>query len=155
VAAPRSVRTERDNARARALGYASYYDFRVHGSGRIAPARPITGEALAAARGHRGPADLERDVERGKVVALVFSDPEFGPKGIALIHVTATYADGEQRVFRIRRPDLRILDLTDLGDAASAGGVTTVKGIGSPGRKFAGYLTRDVEEFMDSEGDIE
>jgi len=68
---PRSERTARDNARARALGYKSYYDYRIHGSGKIPPGEPVRGEALARARGHRSLADLEDLVARGKVTNIV------------------------------------------------------------------------------------
>lgn len=64
--APRSERTARDNARAQALGYRDYYDFRVHGYGRIPPGEPVTPEMRRSFRGHAGLSDLIQAINRSR-----------------------------------------------------------------------------------------
>lgn len=61
---PRSERTARDNARAQALGYRDYYDYRVHGYGAVPPGEPVTPEMRRAYRGHAGLTDLVRAINR-------------------------------------------------------------------------------------------
>jgi hypothetical protein len=104
MAQPRSVRTERDNARARALGYESYYDWRAHDSGRIPPGEPrAQGERLAALRGHRGAADLERLLKSGRV-ELVNTVTTVDAKGRVGVDVLVTKDDGSTVEFRVSQP---------------------------------------------------
>jgi hypothetical protein len=49
---PRSARTKRDNARARKLGYKSYYDYRIHDNGRVPPGRAVPAGQRSRLRGH-------------------------------------------------------------------------------------------------------
>jgi hypothetical protein len=106
---PRSVRTARDNARARAAGYKSYYDFRLHGSGRVAPgvAAPAKGSAeRARLRGHRGAADLVRNLKPGDVIVVPNGLPDIAKdaKGrYAKIEVMVLRDDGSTDRFTIRR----------------------------------------------------
>ena len=125
---PRSVRTARDNERARALGYRSYYDYRLHGSGRIPPdqAPPARGTPeRAALRGHRGLADFERSLRPGDVILL--------PDGLASIGKTSTGAysrirvlvikeDGSEQRFTIRRATYQRM-VAMLNTAAAAGAI--------------------------------
>lgn len=106
---PRSVRTARDNARARALGYRSYYDYRLHDNGRRPPDAPVppAGTAeRARLRGHRGTADLLRTLRPGDVLVV--------PDGLAAIakdskgryarvDVMVLREDGRADTFTIRR----------------------------------------------------
>lgn len=73
-----SAAWERRNARAKALGYKSYYDYRVHGNGKIPPGRPaLTGAAKQRARGHRGRADFLASLREGDLIIM--------PRGISSV----------------------------------------------------------------------
>jgi hypothetical protein len=79
VAAPRKRSKEqnaaayaRRDARARALGFASYYDLRVRRRNLGAP-RP-SGEALRRARGHRGGRDLVRAARDSDLINAGITD---------------------------------------------------------------------------------
>ena len=50
----RSVRTARDNAKARRLGYANYYDYRLHASGQLPPTFQLSPLEISRMRGHAG-----------------------------------------------------------------------------------------------------
>lgn len=51
---PRSERTKRDEARARRLGYRSYYDYRLHAFGQLPPGFRIAPFEVSYLRGHKG-----------------------------------------------------------------------------------------------------
>lgn len=96
-----SAAWERRNARARALGYKSYYDYRAHDNGRRPPDAPrLRGEALARSRGHRGEADLDRLIRSGRV-ELVNTISTVDARGKFGIDVLVTLADGRTIEFRI------------------------------------------------------
>ena len=98
---PRSVRTERDNARARAAGYQSYYDYRAHDYGRIPAGEPrATGDRLAALRGHRSAADLDRALRSGRV-ELVNTMRTVDRQGRIGVDVLVTRDDGSTTAYRI------------------------------------------------------
>ena len=93
---------ERRNAHARALGFRNYYDYRVHDFGR-SPSR-LGGEALRAARGHAGAADLERLLRTGKV-AVLSQEPvgDRDAKGrYREVRVAVQMTDGSQRRFTLK-----------------------------------------------------
>jgi hypothetical protein len=93
-----SAAYERRDARARALGYRSYYDYRAHGNGARAPSEPrLSGESLARARGHRGASDLQGALRRGDVelINVVHS-------GGAEYQVLITRADGSTQSYTVR-----------------------------------------------------
>lgn len=124
---PRSVRTARDNARARALGYQSYYDYRLHGSGRIppdqAPPAPGTPER-ARARGHRGIRDLERSLRSGDVVILPDGLASIGKDArgnYTRIRVLVVKENGREQRFTISRAKYeRMVKMLDRAAAAGA-----------------------------------
>jgi hypothetical protein len=87
---PRSERTARDNARARALGYRDYYDYRVHGFGRIPAGTEVTGEMRRAYRGHAGLSDLIAAINRPRNRPI-----EVQPQGIE------RGADGRWKTIRV------------------------------------------------------
>lgn len=98
-----SAAWEKRNARARALGYRSYYDYRAHNYGKSRDR--LSGEALRLLRGHAGPADLERAIRSGRVSVLSQEpvgdrDPKTGR--YKEIRVTAQLSDGSQRRYRLR-----------------------------------------------------
>lgn len=92
----------RRDERARAEGFASYYDKRVRG-GKLDTPRP-KGETLRHRRGHAGPADLEQLLRAGKVAVL--SQEPVGQPGedgrYRQVRVTAQLSDGSQRRFTLR-----------------------------------------------------
>ena len=63
---------QRRNARARAAGYRSYYDYRVHDNGRIPASQPgLPVGQRSRARGHRGKEDFLRSIRPGTLVSLL------------------------------------------------------------------------------------
>lgn len=119
---PRSVRTARDNARARELGYKSYYDWRAHDSGRIPPSEPrASGERLARARGHRSAADLRAALKRD---ALVLTTELTRGKGgrYSAVEITVVDAAGVERVFTLRGRAASQASLRRLADLADERG---------------------------------
>lgn len=119
-----SLQTERRNARAQALGYRNYYDYRVHDNGRISPDQPaLTGADLARARGHRGYRDFIINVAPGDNVSL----DDVGPRNALGQYqwVDVSVADGitgDETVYRIR--GRRISDLIDSIEDLEDEGVT-------------------------------
>ena len=97
-----SAAWDRRNARARSLGYSSYYDYRAHDNGRLPPGEPrLRGEPLAASRGHRSAADLEALLRRGQV-ELVNTVTTIDARGNRVVDVLVLTSDGSQREFRLR-----------------------------------------------------
>lgn len=86
--APRSERTKRDNARARALGYKDYYDYRLHDFGRVPPGPiKLSPAERAKRRGHRGRADFLSSLDEGDLIIL--------PYGISSVDFDEDARDGE------------------------------------------------------------
>jgi hypothetical protein len=118
-----SVSWQKRNARARALGFRNYYDYRAHGYGQSR--ERLTGEALAKLRGHRSAADLEGLLRRGRVATMI-QEPigERDPQGrYGSVKITVQLANGDQRSFTLRGRQLRARQLDPLRQAAIAGGV--------------------------------
>lgn len=100
-----SAAWERRNARARALGYDDYYDYRSHDNGRLPPAAPkLRGPELARSRGHRSSADLNRLVRsRGADLVVIPVGLERDAKGRwTKIDVLVLLPDGSERHFLLR-----------------------------------------------------
>lgn len=115
----------RRNARARELGYRSYYDYRAHDNGRIPPAGArLRGEALAEARGHRSAADLARTVRDGDLVVVsnLRRDPSSGR--YSRLEVTVVDLQGRERVFRLTREQATAARLSALASRVEAAGAT-------------------------------
>ena len=120
---PRSVRTARDNERARAAGYRDYYDFRTHGYGAIPPGEPVSGAALRLARGHASASDFEREVGDGSLVLV--GELERGRGGrYTKVVVTVIDLEGRERNYVLRGKALTQAMLARLADAAIANGAT-------------------------------
>lgn len=87
---PRRPQTpyERRNARAKALGYRSYYDYRLHDHGRIPPGPlRISKAERARRRGHRGRADFLASLGPGDLIIM--------PYGITSVVFDEDARDGE------------------------------------------------------------
>lgn len=97
------------NARARALGYQNYYDYRAHGYGRTPPGAPrAKGPELRRLRGHAGPEDFRSLVRRGRVEMVIVDatdrDRKTGKFRRARLDVTLD--DGGQQDFWLRGSQL-------------------------------------------------
>ncbi len=114
------------NARARALGYRSYYDYRAHDNGRIPPAAPrLSGGALRKARGHASAADLIADARPGMLVTAT-PDPRSRRKDgtYSRVYITAIAEDGSEREYLLRADTLKAARLSKLiGGLDAAGAV--------------------------------
>lgn len=112
---------ERRNAAARAAGYESYYDYRVHNYGQAPASAPVTSEMREAGRGHRSLADLNRMIGSGRVEYLSPTGIERGAGGRwKTIHVAVFTRDGKQRDFYLRgrqASESRLLRLRERLDA--------------------------------------
>ncbi len=120
-----SATWERRNARARAAGYRNYYDYRAHAYGRRPASEPAaSGEQLARLRGHRGGADLRRELAAGRVSHVRALPPELDPLGrIRRQELLVTYADGRQRTFVLKAQALDPERLRGLVDDLDAAGI--------------------------------
>lgn len=126
MARRRDYRAEyrRRQALARKLGYGSYYQRRVRQGAPPSSAAP-SGERLRRARGHTGPADLERLLRGGRVSVLNQEpigarDPDSGQYDE--IRVTAMLSDGTQQTFRLRGRQLDKDAMRPLRQAATDAG---------------------------------
>jgi hypothetical protein len=92
------------NARARAAGYESYYDYRAHDYGRLPPSAPrVSGDELARLRGHRGAADFARLVESGRAELVNVNTSKRDARGrIIEVQLLVTDSDGRTREYVLR-----------------------------------------------------
>lgn len=99
---------ERRNQRARALGYKSYYDYRAHDNGRVAPdAPPVRDERLGRLRGHRSARDLEQSIREGSIVMVVNHSERDSQTGrYAWVEIVSVDPSGRERSFRLRGKQL-------------------------------------------------
>lgn len=59
------------NERAKALGYKSYYDYRIHGNGKLPPGPiKLEPEERARRRGHRGRVDFLGSLDEGDLIVM-------------------------------------------------------------------------------------
>ena len=123
-----SAAYERRNARARELGYRSYYDYRAHDNGKLPPSAPrLAGEEQRRARGHAGAADIRKDVKPGQLM-LIAPDPTSRRKDGSYSRITITLvgiAEGEpDREYLLRGDAARPENLERLiADLIAAGAV--------------------------------
>jgi hypothetical protein len=116
----------RRQARARELGYESYYARRVRAG--AAPSTPApTGERLRRARGHNSTTDLLAAVKPGRLVYSINTSPRDDRGRFTWVEVTVVDEKGHERNFRLRGRQatnayLRQL-VTDIRDAGGVVGV--------------------------------
>lgn len=116
---------ERRNARARALGYESYYDYRIHNHGRIAAGEPAPGgEARARLRGHRGAADLARELPAGSVLVPIDQQRDPATGRLKWVEVEVDGPDGSRRRYRLRGRQLDRKNLDRLWATIQGAGAT-------------------------------
>lgn len=95
-----SAAWERRNARARALGYRNYYDYRAHHYGQRPASQPAArGPSLRRLRGHAGRADAAALLGAGKVDMVNVVQTEYDPPEM---EVNMMLTNGKTRVFRLR-----------------------------------------------------
>lgn len=93
---------DRRNANARAKGYTSYYDYRIHNYGRIPAGTPAPGGiARARLRGHTSLADLERAI-RGAQSVLPTGSGRDSKGRYTRVDVAVIYPNGKVRYFVLR-----------------------------------------------------
>lgn len=112
---------ERRNARARALGYRNYYDYRVHDFGRQPASAPAaTGEDLARLRGHRGERDLLRYLAGEPELAdfRILSTKRDDRGRITSAEIELVDDEGRIRRFRVRDLDPQSLAPALIGTGA-------------------------------------
>lgn len=100
------------NQRAQALGYTSYYDYRLHDNGRLPPGPVVVSrEERARRRGHRGTTDFLRSLGEGDLIimplgisSIIFDENARGGVGAyEEIVKTVVYAtSGRERTFALR-----------------------------------------------------
>lgn len=96
---------EARNARARALGYDSYYDYRAHSYGRRASSEPrATGPELSQLRGHRSDADFLKRLARGDVELVAGGVVRRNPRGqIVETQVMLVDAKGRESRYTLKK----------------------------------------------------
>lgn len=113
------------NARAQALGYRNYYDYRVHNYGKQPASAPVSEAARPRLRGHRGAADLEQLMQRGRVELLTIDTAVRGKQGrYTSVQVSVLTTDGKLRTFTLRGKGATNARLAAIRDAAVQGGAT-------------------------------
>ncbi len=116
-----SASYEKRNQRARSLGYKSYYDYRAHDNGRLAPTAPrLRGERLARARGHRSGSDLRRAIRDGSLVFT--SDTSVRGKDGRFKWVEVTVLDdqtGSEKTFYLQGRQVTSANLRRIADYAT------------------------------------
>lgn len=119
-----SAAYERRNARARALGYTSYYDYRAHDNGKIPPGQPrLAGRALRRARGHTSLSDLIADTKPGTLIMATPDPTSRRADGTySRVHVTMIGEDGSDRDYLLRGQALSSSSLDRLVAGMSAAG---------------------------------
>lgn len=133
---------EERNAKARQAGFRNYYDYRIHGYGKIPPDEKVTGERLAKARGHRSLADLEKMVAEGDTVAIWNLGPRDDLGRYRWVDVMLKKENGEELMFRLRGRQLSSARLQKL-----VANVEKVGGIFSPAPSLD--IRRMIEELED------
>lgn len=128
----RSAAWERRDAAARAKGYASYYDYRLHDSGRLPPGPlgALSAEERARRRGHRGRKDFLASLSEGDLIVMPFGlssivfDPDARSGQGAYLEIVKTViyaATGKERTFTLR--NLTRAELVATIEAEQAKGV--------------------------------
>lgn len=108
---------QRRNARAKALGYRNYYDYRAHDNGRIPPEQPaLKGAELTRARGHASAGDLAK-LLRARRVEMIAVVATIDDRERLRVDALATLDDGRTVEFQLRERELaRVRSVIDESD---------------------------------------
>jgi hypothetical protein len=135
---------QRRNARARALGYRSYYDYRAHGNGARPPSAPkLSGEKLRQARGHASAADLRRASLDGALVTTI-GEGRKADGSYERLRVIVVDLDGRQREYVLRGKQARQRQLRQ-----------TVAAIDAAGAVFSPSPSLDLQTMIDEPDDFD
>ncbi len=111
------------NERARALGYRSYYDYRIHAHGKIPPDQPApTGNTRARLRGHRSLSDLKQDLKPGTLVTVQSTDRDPRTGRLKRADVLTVDEKGRQRTYRLTGAQLTVARINSLADVVERKG---------------------------------
>jgi hypothetical protein len=123
-----SAAYQRRDARARALGYASYYDYRAHDNGRIPPSQPrLTGSELKRARGHASAADAISTLHGGHVeLAMLVVERRHADGRASQVRLTLLMDDRTDQEFILQGPALERERILDLIAAMKAAGIDRI-----------------------------
>lgn len=105
----RSAVYQRRNERARALGYRSYYDYRTHDNGRLAPDQPRPkGQRLKRLRGHASAQDLIKEIKQGELVLVddYLRDRKTGR--YRWVDLKVLDRNSRERIYRLRDKQLEV-----------------------------------------------
>lgn len=121
-----SAAWDRRNARARALGYESYYDYRAHDDGRLPPGAPRqSGAELRRSRGHASLADLKQLIRSGCAVEVLPVGLERDAKGRwTKIDILVLVEGGAERHFLLKGRQASEKNLKELRDLLIEMGVS-------------------------------
>jgi hypothetical protein len=116
---------QRRNSAARALGYRSYYDYRVHDYGRRPATSSVEPSDRPRLRGHRSEADLLRTIRDGSLVAFNGADRDPATGRFRWVEIAVVSPDGRERVYRLSGKQVSAAKLKALlGSMSSAGAIT-------------------------------
>lgn len=133
------------NAKARSLGYRNYYDYRIHGYGKIAQSEEIQGVELSMARGHRSRSEMLDMIEEGDNVVVWRTGDRDRLGRYTSVDFLVKKQNGDEELFRLTRGQLTVPELEYLiGEIDLLGGVT------SPSPSFdIGVLLEDAADYDD------
>lgn len=105
-----SAAWKRRNAAARAKGYESYYDYRMHRYGQRPPEEErISGDEAEMLRGHRGRGSFAGILRRPERIALITELP-YSVRGVwTHMQYTVVFTDASIRTYRVPVPDMEAL----------------------------------------------
>lgn len=117
----------RRNARAINLGYDSYYDYRVHGYGKLPPSAAVDPRERPALRGHRSFKDLRRDVGEGDVVSVLSTKRDLRGR-VTEMQVVVLGFDGKERTYTLKGKQLTPSMVRRLSQQIADAGATQAPG---------------------------
>lgn len=119
----RSSAYSRRNERARGLGYRNYYDYRVHGNGRVPPSEPAPkGQLLKRLRGHAAGGDLKSEVKQGELILVDDYARDRKSGKYKWVDIKVLDRNSKERIYRLREKQLEVKYLRQLVAAIDKAG---------------------------------